>query len=214
MTRSEFVRTSAQLLGAAATTAALGPIAARAETASAPPPAPAAPPPPGAALQPSSLSALSSQLAEQTSENEFVNHWLTDLFDTVEQTLDEPARVKLLEGCGRGCYRRHEFKQQIAREGAGSVEKLIAAYRKNFEAWREGDTMHIRYGEKSPGCYCPAAKHRPAQPRDVHCECTRMSHQTICETALGHPVTIDILQSVRRGGPTCHFLVHLPPASA
>lgn len=195
MTRSEFVRTSAQLLGAAA----LAPVVARADS---PNSGPATPNP--------ELANATRALAEEKSENDFVNHWLTDLFDTIEQTLDEPARVKLLEGCGRGCYRRHEFKQQIAREGAGSVDKLLAAYRHNFEVWRDGDTMHIRYGEKSPGCYCPAAKHRPAQPHDVHCECTRMTHQTICETALGQPVKIDILQSVRRGGQTCHFLVHLP----
>jgi len=142
-------------------------------------------------------------------ERDFVLNWLTDLLDTAETVLDEPTRVKLIEGCGRGCYRRHQFKQDIARDGAGDVEKLIAAYKRNFEIWREGDLVHIRYGETSPLCYCPAAKNRPPKPNDLHCECTRTTHQTIFETALGRPFKVDVLESLRRGGRTCHFLVHL-----
>jgi len=40
-------------------------------------------------------------------------------------------------------------------------------------------------------------------------ECTRMTHQTIIETALGKPFRVDIAESLRRGGMTCHFIVHL-----
>jgi hypothetical protein len=149
--------------------------------------------------------ALKAALAER----DFVLNWLTDLLDTAETVLDEPTRIKLVEGCGRGCYRRHQFKQDIAQAGAGDVDKLIAAYKKNFEIWRKGDLVHIRYGETSPLCYCPAAKNRPPKPHDLHCECTRTTHQTIFETALGRPFKVDVLESLRRGGKTCHFLVHL-----
>ena len=141
----------------------------------------------------------------------FIQNWVTDLMDTLGSELDEAAKIKLMSGCGRGCFRRHQFKQDIAAKGKGSVEKLVEAYKANFEIWREGeDKVHIRYGAvNSYGCYCPAAKYRPGKPNDPHCYCTRATHQAIWETALGHPVQIDILQSVRRGDPTCHFLVHL-----
>ena len=139
-------------------------------------------------------------------EKEFIQNWLTDLISTIETDLDEPTRVKLLAGCGRGCFNRHKFKSDIAEKGKGDVDKLIEAYRANFEAWKEGNTVHIRFGEVSPGCYCPAAKFRPAKPNDLHCECTRATHQTIFETALGRPIDVKILESVRRGNKTCHFL--------
>lgn len=131
--------------------------------------------------------------------------------ETIDTQVDEPTKIKLLSGTGRGCFRRHQFKQDIAEKGKGSVDKLVEAYKANFECWREGtDKMHIRFGEvNSYGCYCPAANYRPGKPNDIHCYCTRAAHQAICETALGHPVEIDILQSVRRGDKTCHFLVHL-----
>lgn len=139
-------------------------------------------------------------------DKEFIQNWLSDLLSTIETELDEPTRVKLLAGCGRGCFNRHQFKSDIAEKGKGDVDKLIEAYKANFEAWKEGNKVHIRFGEVSPGCYCPAAKNRPAKPNDLHCECTRATHQAIFETALGRPVEVKILESVRRGNKTCHFL--------
>ena len=153
--------------------------------------------------------------AEQTescdlSQVKFIQNWVSDLMDTLDTEFDEPTKIKLMAGCGQGCYRRHSFKQEIAAKGKGNVEKLIEAYSANFEAWREGDTVHIRYGAVNKnGCYCPAARYRPPRPNDLHCYCTRATHETIWREALGKPVNIDILQTVRRGDPTCHFLVHL-----
>ena len=142
-------------------------------------------------------------------EKEFVQNWLSDLLETMDAELDEKTKVKLMEGCGRACFRRFQFKQDIAAQGKGDLVKLLAAYKKNFEVWQEGNFVHIRYGEVSSHCYCPAAYYRAAKPHDLHCECTRTTHQTIFETALGRPFKVDILESLRRGGKTCHFLVHL-----
>ncbi len=144
-------------------------------------------------------------------ELKFIQNWLTDLVETIDTEVDEDTKIKLISGCGRGCYRRHQFKQEIAAKGKGSVDKLIEAYKANFEIWREGeDKVHIRFGEvNSYGCYCPAARYRASKPKDIHCYCTRATHQAIWEAALGKAPKIDILQSVRRGDPTCHFLVHL-----
>lgn len=146
-----------------------------------------------------------------TKDLNFIRNWVTDLIDTIDAEVDEATKIKLLSGCGRGCYRRHQFKQDIAAKGKGDVDKLIEAYHGNFEIWREGQkTVHIRYGKiNSYGCYCPAARYRPGKPADIHCYCTRATHQAIWEAALGNPVSIDILETVRRGDPTCHFVVHL-----
>jgi hypothetical protein len=142
-------------------------------------------------------------------QKEFIQNWLHDLLDTMDKELDLPTKVKLIEGCGRGCFNRFKFKQDIAAKGANSLDNLIEAYKQNFEIWKDGNLVHIRYGEVSAQCYCPAANYRAPKPNDVHCECTRTTHQTIFETALGRPFKVDILESLRRGGKTCHFAVHL-----
>ncbi len=147
--------------------------------------------------------------AEPPAELSFIQNWLSDLMTSIDTNVDEPTKVKLISACGRQCFRRYQFKQDIAAEGKGNVAKLIEAYHKNFEAWRDGDTVHIRFGQVSPGCYCPAARYREPRPNDLHCYCSRATHEAIWETALGRPVKIDILETVRRGAKTCHFLVHL-----
>ena len=140
----------------------------------------------------------------------FIQNWVSDLMETLDADFPEADKIKLMDGCGRGCFRRFQFKQDIAAKGKGSPEKLIEALKANFEVWREGSTVHIRYGAvNTNGCFCPAAKYRPGKPKDIHCYCTRATHQAIWEAALGHPVNIDILETVRRGDPTCHFVVHL-----
>ena len=150
------------------------------------------------------------ELTLEKKRREFVQNWLTDLLNTIDTQLDEETKAKLMAGCGRGCFNRHQWKQDIAKEGEGDVDKLVQALKKRFECWREGDKVHVRYGEVSSQCYCPAANYRPAKPNDMHCYCTRATHQAIWETALHRPVKVDIVETLRRGGVTCHFLVHLP----
>lgn len=144
-------------------------------------------------------------------EKEFLQNWLADFMEAVDKDVDPTTRVKLYEGTGRGCFNRHQFKKDIAEKGKGDLNKLIEAYKQNYEIWRDGEMIHIRYGESNPQCYCPAAKSHAPKPNDIHCECTRTAHQTIFETALGKPVNVKILESFRRGGKTCHFLVDVNP---
>lgn len=158
-----------------------------------------------ASEEPSSLAPPSAS----DTEKEFIIHWMNDLMDTMDQVLDRETKIKLIEGCGKSCFNRHQFKKDIAIKGEGSLDKLMEAYKSGFEIWKDNDKVHIRYGEVSQGCYCPAAKTRPIGKDDVFCECTRSTHQTIFETALKRPFKVEVLESVRRGGKTCHFLVHL-----
>jgi hypothetical protein len=148
------------------------------------------------------------ELERAEKEAAFVRHWVSDLLDTAEVSLPRESVVRLMEGCGKGCFRRHEFKRAIAEKGRGDVERLVAAYKANFEVWRDGDDVHVRYGETSKSCYCPVVRTRDPRPNDVHCECTRSTHQSIFETALGRPVRVEVVETLRRGGKTCHFVAH------
>jgi hypothetical protein len=137
-------------------------------------------------------------------EKTFVTNWLTDLFEAMDTDLDQETKVKLMAACGKGCFLRHSFKTDIARDGKGDIDKLLAAMKRNFEVWREGDLVHV-----VKQCFCPAARYHPVRPHDMHCECTRATQQAIFETALERPVKVEIVESVRRGNKTCHFIAHL-----
>jgi hypothetical protein len=156
----------------------------------------------GTSDQDDKLNALQSQ-------KQFVENWLADLLDSIDKNLDRKTQEKIVGNCGVACFNRFQFKKDIAISGSGDLDKLIESYRKNFEIWKDGDTVHIRYGEVSKNCYCPAANYRTPKPNDIHCECTRNTHKTIFETALGRTFRVDIAESLRRGGKTCHFIVYL-----
>ncbi len=142
-------------------------------------------------------------------EKTFIRNWLSDLMDAIDKELPEDVKARVIGACGRACFERHEFKRNWAIEGKGDVDTLVAALQKNFLVRREGPLVHILYGEVSTRCYCAAANYRPSKPNDAHCYCTRATHQAVWETALGRPIRVDIAETLRRGGKTCHFVVHL-----
>lgn len=142
-------------------------------------------------------------------QKQFVENWLADLLESMDKNLERETQEKIVGNCGVACFNRFQFKKDIAINGSGDLDRLIESYKKNFEIWKEGETIHIRYGEVSKNCYCPAANYRAPKPNDIHCECTRNTHKTIFETALGKPFRVEILESLRRGGKTCHFIVYL-----
>lgn len=153
--------------------------------------------------------AQSEDIETIKAEKEFVEHWTADLLDSMADVLDRDTQVKIVEGCGRACFNRFQFKQGIAAAGKGDVDKLIEAYNQYYDARREGNVVHLQYRGSENGCKCPAAKNRPSQPDDIHCECTRATQQAIFETALGRPIKVEIVESRRRGGNVCRMLVHL-----
>jgi len=159
------------------------------------------------------LQATASSEEEMTrlkGEKEFVENWLTDLLNTMDKELDEKTAIKLIEGCGHGCYRRHEFKRDLAKEGKGDLEKLLAAYRKVFgRVDRQGDVVHIRFNSRQHGCYCPVLRDRPSKLNALHCHCHKGTHEAIFEAALGRRYKAEIVASVRRGGEQCHFKISL-----
>lgn len=169
----------------------------------------------GSAAEPSSspvqdVSQLQNQVRQLQYKNEFMNHWLSDLVDTMSDELDEGTRVKLMAGCGKGCHRRHQFTQDIVNAGQGDLDKLLEAYKKSFGIRREGALVHITYGPSPQGgCWCPAAQDRPAHAKDMHCECTRAKHALIFKEALGRSYKVEMVESFRRGGKQCHLIVHL-----
>jgi hypothetical protein len=95
-----------------------------------------------------------SKLQELQSKKQFVENWLSDLLDSMEKNLDRPTQEKLVAGCGVACFKRHSFKTDIANAGKGDLNRLIEAYKKNFEIWHNGNEIHIRYDEDSKQCYC------------------------------------------------------------
>jgi hypothetical protein len=69
----------------------------------------------------------------------------------------------------------------------------------------EGDMIHWGY----PRCFCELVAEGPARLPYVYCHCSVGWVLEVFETVAGKPVKVELLQSVKRGAPTCQFLVRL-----
>ena len=149
------------------------------------------------------------ELEKIKSEKSFILNWLSDLRESMDRHLDRETVEKLFSDCGAACFKRHKFKSDMPIKAEGNLDKLLAAYKENFEAWIDGKEFHIRFGEVNKYCYCPVGRNMPNVPNDIHCECTKGTHKAIFETTFKKPFKVDMLESVKRGGKTCHMIVHL-----
>ena len=59
------------------------------------------------------------------SEKEFIENWLRDFMDTMDKILDTDTEMKSIEGCGRGCFDRHQFKKDMADRGLVARDDFV-----------------------------------------------------------------------------------------
>ena len=150
------------------------------------------------------LAAARSAPAQQPdASRKFREAWVAGLMENLERQLDRPARVALMESCGRSCARRGAVKM-----AAGGLDKLIDALAGHIgkeNARREGDAVHVTYTK----CYCPLVGDGPPRLPDAWCECSRGWLLEVFGAAAGKPVQVDLLESIKRGGEKCRFVVRV-----
>ncbi len=137
----------------------------------------------------------------------FKQEWLTALLSNMDAQLDENARRKLMESCGRACARRGAAAG-LGKAAEGSLDRLVAALEKILgpgNASRDGDVVHLRYTR----CYCPLVGGGPERLSPTYCNCSRGWAMEVFESVSGKPVSVELLGSIRRGGPDCRFAIRM-----
>ncbi len=147
---------------------------------------------------------------------EFGDGWLSRFFGVMDLTLDETSRERLMLANGKACFAASagppkgqpgpdaldRFLKMISEEGAKkrySVEGNVIS----FEFLDSAET-----GQASPEkiCLCPMAE---AQTRETisptFCLCSVGYVKELHERILGRPVSVELVESVLRGGDRCKF---------
>jgi predicted ArsR family transcriptional regulator len=127
--------------------------------------------------------------------------------ENMEKRLDKPSRVALMEDCGRACAGRGAVAG-IAAPCRGDVAKLVERLGTHLgkeNAVLDGRTARITYTK----CYCPIVGAGPERLPDTWCECSRGWLLEMFETVAGKPVKVELLESIKRGGQACRFVVRL-----
>jgi predicted hydrocarbon binding protein len=136
----------------------------------------------------------------------FKEAWIVALMTNMDEQFDEKTRVKLMESCGRDCARRGSIR--LAESARGDVGKLVQSLanilgKKN--CFMDNNVVHLGYDK----CYCELVAEGPERLSDTYCNCSRGWALEMFETAAQKPVKVEVLQTIKRGAPSCRFLVRL-----
>lgn len=140
-----------------------------------------------------------------------VRKFLSDFLQKNETTLDRKVLIQLAEERGRACCRALAFRQKLIDDSAGNIDKLVELMGKIVgpdNCRRNGDTVTLIYPQGHCVCGWSPKRDRP-MPEDFYCECSKANNQLIFSTVYGKPVQARIVESHRRGGKVCRFLIDL-----
>ena len=150
--------------------------------------------------------AQQSEQEEKDRVQMFKEDWVTALIENMDTQLDEKTRTDLMLACGRRCARRGAIG--LAQRCKGDLKKMVDTLDQYppVEATFEGDdTIRLEYKQ----CLCELVDHGPDRLPDTYCICSQGWIHEMFETVLENPVKVDVIQTVKRGAPSCQFVIHV-----
>jgi hypothetical protein len=136
----------------------------------------------------------------------YARHWVKDLIDQADAQLTEPQRRALLEARGRSCAKGGAARR--AEPFKGKLDEFVADVRAHMgkdAASREGNVVTVTY----PRCLCPLVADFQEPLSASYCFCSAGWLKEVYETVSEKPVTVQIVETVKRGGQRCRFEVRL-----
>ncbi|KYK38651.1 MAG: hypothetical protein HXS46_17595 [Theionarchaea archaeon] len=136
--------------------------------------------------------------------------WWKEAVTRLEQYTDAETCRTILEKCGRKCcgptFRKRA--KQFMDESASIEEFIENLNQKGIGGGRltvQGDTITGGYDT----CYCGQVK-KTKEPFDtMYCYCSVGWYKQLFESALGHPVDVELRQSIISGADSCEFTIHV-----
>ncbi len=142
----------------------------------------------------------------KTKGRRFKEAWIAALLENMDRQLDPSARARVMEACGRDCARRASIK--MAEPCRGDVGKLVESLAKILGSENcsiDGNVVRLTYNK----CYCELVADGPERLSETYCLCSKGWVLEMFETAARKPVRVEVLQTIKRGAPSCRFLVRV-----
>ncbi len=207
MDRKSFLRGGLQL-GAVLGCPCLGGVLSAAETSPSPSPQPT---PCGATAGPYPGATTFEKRAD------FGKVWIGRFMRVLDERLSETDRKALMVANGRACalgaYGPPDPSKLL------SVDAFVAILQKHVgpeNARREGDVVYFNYVGNPGGlrisdgyCLCPLVEDGPKDLSPTYCQCSVGYVAYMFERAIGRPARVELLESLRGGGKSCRFAVHV-----
>jgi len=184
MNRNDFIKKCGAGLCGCGVLSLLTPLAARAEDTA-------------AAAVPADVELLKQQL-------EGARERFAKLLDVMGEQLDDASRGKILQSLGSQCSQPYgPFFNKYRGDLQGFLDKIKTAWVERTEYDEKTGILRV-IGKPAP-CACPLVK--AGRTPVEFCDCSRGWTQAAFATVLGRPVSVEIEESVLRGGSRCSFRV-------
>ncbi|MGD2090331.1 MAG: hypothetical protein PVH61_29410 [Candidatus Aminicenantes bacterium] len=133
-----------------------------------------------------------------------LHEWLANLMKNMDTHLEEETKIKLMEECGRSCAQNSIKEEALKYQGKlddwlGKMKKWVGV--KNIH--QQQDRIQVVYDK----CFCQLVQDIPPILSASFCHCSRGWLMEIFETVLEKPVTVEMEDSIMKGGKQCRFSV-------
>ena len=150
---------------------------------------------------------------------DFAKSWVKRFMNVMDENLDETTRKKIMETCGKECFCSAHSTASWPNPGIETTDKYLAKLAELFgkeNAYRDGNKIYFSYIQNSKGlkiedgyCLCPLTEDGPEGLSPTYCICSTGYVKEMFERLTGKPVTVELLESLRRGGKKCRFLIRI-----
>jgi hypothetical protein len=151
---------------------------------------------------------------------EKAEYWIKAMMEHMDGMLDQEAKVKLMQACGRSCYLRAFGVSGDAKPPREELDKYLKFLEDNgTEFVRDGDTVSFTFSwgrdHQNPWglmirdgyCMCPLVESGPPGLSPTFCYCSTGYVQETFERITGKPVRVKLLESLKSGGNDCVFRI-------
>ena len=141
------------------------------------------------------------------------------LIQQLDAKLDQGTREGIMECCGQACYEGAHGKRSGKTPTPEEVSKFLEGMRKYLGAdgvKQVGDEtlVYFKYTSNPEGlktadgyCLCPILENAPKDIPATYCHCSVGYVREIFERGTGKPATVQLTETVLRGGKACRFTI-------
>ena len=141
---------------------------------------------------------------QMAQKKKFIHEWILNLMENMDEHLDEDAKIKLLEECGRACAESHAKAEALKHKG--DLDGWLGMFKKwvgSENVQKEENAVRVIYSK----CLCPLVQDHPPLMSKTYCNCSRGWLMETFETVMEKPVKVEMEDSIMQGGKQCRFLV-------
>jgi len=147
---------------------------------------------------------------EADEHQKFITDWMEQLVQTLDKTVDEKTRTRIMQSCGAKCAER-TYLPHVA-DLKGDLDALLARMKLGFAETAEFDLdtgiVHFK-GKKLKSCVCPLMKGRAKLPTKTFCLCSTGWMKEVFETVTGAQAEVKMVNSILTGSDHCAFTIAL-----